>query len=174
MDKNSSTILAVNPGSRYVGLALFKDDDLRDWRVSSLGKGTLERRKDGFRKLLSSFVDRYGIKRLVLKKVGPARSSGMLDGLVQTARHYAKEEGIGIAEIPLETIEGVLIKEGRRNKRMLMETVATRYTFLLPSVESQKQSRNPYLIRMFEAVAVGLAYLAGNEDEWSEVRGHRR
>lgn len=39
---------------------------------------------------------------------------------------------------------------------MLLQEIARRHPFLLPDIQHEEESKNPYLMRMFEAVAMGI------------------
>ncbi|MEM2146702.1 MAG: hypothetical protein QW279_15170, partial [Candidatus Jordarchaeaceae archaeon] len=44
------------------------------------------------------------------------------------------------------------------NKKQMAELVASEYPFLFHLFEKEKKNKNPYAIRMFEAIALGLRY----------------
>jgi Holliday junction resolvasome RuvABC endonuclease subunit len=162
-------ILAINPGSRYVGLAVFYGSDLRDWMVRSLAGNSLEEKSVAYVSLLSGLIEKHGISVLVIKALHPARSSKTLRHLVQQAKKMCRAKHLSVSEFSINDLKRAITPNERSNKRRLMEEMATRYPFLYPKLERQSKSRNPYLVRMFEAVALGVAHLNDNGFEPEKV-----
>lgn len=155
MQKEIPKILAINPGSRYVGIALFYGAELREWAVKTLGGDTLAERIERMRKILADFIGHHGVNVLTIKLLHPSRGSKNLRSLVRAIEKIGEQEGLTVYEYPLSEVKHLLFsREG--NKRDLAEEIAVRYPFLYPELEREKKSRNPYLTRMFEAVALGV------------------
>ncbi|MEX1138910.1 MAG: hypothetical protein WEF53_06175 [Bacteroidota bacterium] len=150
-------ILAVNPGGRYVGLAVFYGSDLRDWRVRSLGRTPRNDREKVLINLVSKTIRIHGANALVIKAFHPARSPQHLRSLVRKVKEIAKAEGLRIRELSINELKAKLGSNGCANKRDLMENVAARYPFLYPELEREKKCKTHYPTRMFEAVALGAA-----------------
>lgn len=159
MAKESTRILAVNPGGRYVGLAVFCDADLRDWRVRSLGGASPSERGRSFGDMVSRIIRTHGTDTLAIKALHPARCSASLRYLTRKIKKIAEERGLRICELSINELKEKLNPGGRSNKRLLMEEVAARYPFLYPELEREKKNKNQYLVRMFEAVALGFVSL---------------
>ncbi len=59
MHKKPLTVLGINPGSRYLGIAVFQGPELREWRVKVIkGKG-LKERIEKVKEIVSSFIELY-------------------------------------------------------------------------------------------------------------------
>lgn len=157
-------ILAINPGSRYVGIAIFRGQELIEWAVRSSRPAAENLRVKNLGSFLEYIVQRHGIDRLVLKGLHHARSSRELDLLVAKIREWASERDIPVHEFSINEIEASLLSEERGNKRALMETVAAYYPFLYPELDEEKRNKNPYRVRMFEAVALGMTFAARSEN----------
>lgn len=160
MAKESTRILAVNPGGRYVGLAVFCDADLRDWRVRSLGGAVPSERERALGDMVSRIIRTHGTDTLVIKALHPARCSASLRSLARKVKKIAEEKGLRIFELSINELKDKLNPGGKSNKRLLMEEVAAHYPFLYPELEREKKNKNQYLVRMFEAVALGFASLS--------------
>jgi len=148
-------ILAVNPGSRYLGIAFFQGVELRDWKVKIL-KGEWSREKmEKAKKIVSFLIDYWRPNVLVIKLLHPSRSSRNLKILVAKIKVLSKKRGLKVYQYSIKEIEDFFFTKEKMNKRKLAEMVASRYTELIPQFEKEKNHRNPYHIRMFEAVALG-------------------
>ena len=162
-DKEIRT-LALNPGSRYVGIAVFHGPELVDWAVRSIREKSPEARLDQLKSILSEIAETHSVNCLVIKSLHPSRSSEYLSQLTGTLKEWAKEEHHAVREYTIKEVETFLLPSGRLNKHLLMEGVASSHPFLFPELEEEKQNRNPYLIRMFEAVALGMRCLSDTEN----------
>ena len=159
-DKEIRT-LALNPGSRYVGIAVFHGLELVDWAVRSIREKSPEARLDQLKSILSEIAKTQGVNCLVIKRLHPARSSEYLRQLAGSLREWAKDNHHASREYTIKEVEAFLLLSERGNKQRLMEEVAARYPFLYPELENERRNRNPYLVRMFEAIALGMV-CAGN------------
>jgi hypothetical protein len=160
MARESIRILAVNPGGRYVGLAVFCDADLRDWRVSSLSGANPREKERALSEMVSRIIRTHGTDTLAIKALHPARCSPHLISFARKIKKMAEEKGLRIFELSIDELKDNLNPGGKSNKRLLMEEVAARYPFLYPELEREKKNKNQYLVRMFEAVALGAVCLS--------------
>jgi Holliday junction resolvasome RuvABC endonuclease subunit len=149
-------ILSINPGSRYLGMAILDGTELCDWAVRVVkGKDIREKRRF-IRELISGQSNRYGVSVLAIKKAHPSRSSAALRHIVSEAKSLAVKQNLTLREFSIDEVKTHLLSAGRGNKRQLMEEVAARYPFLFREVQREEKNKNPYLIRMFEAVGMGI------------------
>jgi len=156
MPKKPLKILGLNPGSRYLALAILRGSDLRYWGIKVLkgtrSKGKVERTKE----ILSDLIDRYDLNVLAIKKLHRSRSSKNLNRLTARIREFARRRGLRIYEYSLGDLEEFFSPEEKINKKQLAELVASEHPFLLPVLEKERKNRNPYATRMFEAIALGV------------------
>ena len=156
MSKQAPKILGLNPGSKYLALAILRGSDLRYWGIKVL-KGTRSKGKvEKTRKILSDLIDRYDLNVLAIKKLHRSRSSKNLNWLTARIREFARRKGLIVHEYSLGDLERCFSPEEKINKKQMAELVASQYPFLYPALEKEKGNRNPYLIRMFEAIALGI------------------
>jgi acid stress-induced BolA-like protein IbaG/YrbA len=153
MQREQLNILAINPGSRYLGIAVFMGTELRDWAVRLV-------RREKIQSLISEYIDQYDIHAVALKKLHPSRTSPALRQLVSLVKRIAKKHGLTLREYSIDEVERALLAQKRQNKRLLMEEVVIRYPFLLSELQREERNKNPYLIRMFETVGIGSVCLS--------------
>jgi Holliday junction resolvasome RuvABC endonuclease subunit len=156
MPKIPLKIIGINPGSKYLAIAIFQGSDLRYWSIKVLkgkwSKEKLERAK----KIVSDLIERYDLNVLAIKKLHPSRSSKNLNQLVVKIKELSKGNGLRVYEYSVKELEKFISPEERINKRRMAELVASEYPFLFPMLEKEKRNKNPYAIRMFEAIALGI------------------
>lgn len=160
---DQSLILAVNPGTRYLGLAIFHGNQLIDWRVKII-KGKWSSKK--LQKVLSivdGIIDRYRPDHLAIKHVHPSRSSKNLNALVEGIEKLALRNKHPVHRYSIKQMERFLCGEKRKNKKNLAQAVAAQYPELYSELDTEfpelldpnRKRKNPYHMRMFEAVALG-------------------
>jgi len=155
MLKKPLKILAINPGSRYIGIAFFQGAELRDWGIKVIkGKWSADKMKK-IRSIISGFIERYGPNVLVIKRLHPSRSSANLNHLVSKIKELSKRRGLKVYQYSIKDLETFFSPKGRINKKQMAEMIALEYPVLFHELKKEKSHKNPYHIRMFEAVALG-------------------
>jgi len=154
--KKEINILAVNPGTKYVGLAVFRDSDLVYWGIKVLkGKWSTKKMKC-VEKTVANLIDHHDVTTLVIKKVDPSKSSKNLNSLVATIQSCAKKKKIKICLYTLEELKKFLALGKRINKMEIAGLAVARYQFLIHQLERERSHKHPYFVRMFEAIAAGI------------------
>ncbi len=157
MRKNPTTILAINPGTKYVAIAIFNESELRDW-FTKIFKGRWSKAK--LKTILTVITDlaaRYGANVLAIKRLHPSRSSRNLNSLVSRIKRDMARKGLDVHEYSIKEMERCFSLGGKANKRNMTEHVVMKYPVLFHEFEKEKRHRNPYYARLFEAVALGSA-----------------
>jgi len=156
-------IIGINPGTRYMGFAIFHGSELRDWGVKNIG-GRWS--KDKLKKAIEVISDMIGHNEpsvLSIKQLNPSRSSRNLNLLVSKIMELSKRKRLKTYQYSIDDLKA-FFHSGKINKRQLAEMLASDYPVLHYELEKEKAIINPYYVRMFEAVALGslcLNYLDG-------------
>ncbi|WAC06742.1 MAG: hypothetical protein OS130_10830 [Thermodesulfobacteriota bacterium] len=157
MGKRPLTILGINPGTRYLGIAFFHGPELKDWRIKVVEGRRFKDKLKKTKTILSDFFTRYEPNVLAIKKLHPSRSSLNLSRMVSRLKEFSKRQGLRVYEYSVKDLEKSLSSEKRiKNKRELQEVVAALYPFLVNELNKEKKNKNPYFVRMFEAIALGI------------------
>lgn len=155
MPKKIHKILAINPGTRYVGIAVFEGPELLDWRVKVIkgkwSKGKLQK----IMLLLRSFIEQYEPDVLAIKKLHRSRSSVNLNHLTSRIKQVSKRKGLKIHQYSIKDVKSFFFPGAKSNKSKLAETITSKYPFLLHEFNKENANKNSYHIRVFEAVALG-------------------
>jgi len=175
MSKNLKSIktIGINPGTRYIGYAVFYDSELRDWGVKNID-GKLSKAK--MAKIIAFMSDLIGQHKpdvLSIKSLHPSRSSLNLDRLVGKIKESAKKKRIKTRQYTIKELETFFYRDGRINKVALAEKVAEKYPVLSHELNREESIRNPYYIRMFEAVALGSLCLS-QQDKYPKHKNHAK
>ena len=156
MLKRPLKIIGINPGSKYLGIAIFQGSDLRYWSIKTL-KGKWSKEKiEKAKEILSDLFVRYDIGVLAIKKLHRSRSSPNLNKLVAKIKEFSKRKGLRVYQYSMRDLEKFFSPDEKINKKQMAELIASEYSFLLQVLEKEKRNKNPYAIRMFEAIALGI------------------
>ena len=156
MSKKPLKIIGINPGSKYLGIAIFQGSDLRYWGIKVLKGRWSKEKMERAKEILSDLIDQYDLNVLAIKRLHPSRSSKNLNRLVAKIKEFSKRKGLRIYEYSMKDLEKIFSPEEKINKRQMAELVASEYPFLFQMLEKERRNKNPYAIRMFEAIALGI------------------
>jgi Holliday junction resolvasome RuvABC endonuclease subunit len=156
MPKEPPRILAVNPGSRYIGFAAFRGPELLDWGVRVIRARTPRGRLKVADAILIEAIERFQPDTLAIKRLHQSRSSGSLNGLTNTIKQIAQRRRLRVCQYSIGQLKQALCPEAKSNKRRLAEHMAASYPVLTHDLQKELTNRNPYYLRMFEAVALGV------------------
>lgn len=155
MPKKPIKILAINPGTKYLGIAVFHDGDLRDWSIKVMAGKWSQGKLIKAQAIITELLFQYRPDAIVLKSLNPFRRSGNLERLVGEIQSISGKKGITIHEYSIEDLKRFYSPEERINKRQLAELVAAEYPALINEFDRETNHKNEYFGRMFEAVALG-------------------
>lgn len=155
MPKKPIKIIGINPGTRYLGLAFFQGAELRDWRVRVVNGVWSKKKQEKTLKVISDFIDQYEPDVMAIKTLHPSRSSKNLKQLVSHIKILSEEKSLRAYEYSVQELEEFFIDQGKTNKKKMASILAGKYLDLSNELEKERSNRNPYHIRMFEAVALG-------------------
>jgi hypothetical protein len=163
MPNNKPTVLAVNPGTKYLALAVFIGPELRQWQIKVF-KGKWSKAK--LRKIMRAIagvIGRFGADDLALKRLHPFRSSRHLNELVFELQNTAWERGLSVQDYSIKELERCFSAGDKLTKAKMAETVVAEYPALFNEWEKERNHKNPYYIRLFEAVALGAVCLKSQD-----------
>lgn len=155
MGTKTKTILGINQGTRYMGLAVISGTVLRDWKVKTMkGRWSHTKLKHAVR-MIKRIIDHYQPVAIAMKRLNPSRSSKSLKTLSAHIRKTAKSKRVKTFEFSIADLRKHHSREEPvRNKKQLAQVLASQYPDLYFELEKEKRNRNPYYLRMFEAVAL--------------------
>ena len=157
MTRKIHKILVVNPGTRYMGMAVFHGPELMDWRVKVISGKWSKEKPQKILALVRTFMEQYKPDILAIKKLHRSRSSANLNRLARRIKQDCTRNGLRVCQCTIRELEAFLLGEGRNSKGKLAQVLATEYPFLLPEFQKERENKKPYYFRMFEAVALGAA-----------------
>ena len=154
MNRRSLKIIGINPGTRYLGIAVLDGSELLDWRIKALeGKWSEEKIKKAI-EILSELFDQYEPNALVIKKLHPSRRTENLLRLSDKIKNFARLRKLKVFQYSIKEIEKSFIESEKLNKRNLIEAMVKLYPMLHNELKKEQSHKNLYYFRVFEAVAL--------------------
>jgi Holliday junction resolvasome RuvABC endonuclease subunit len=157
MLKKTLRIIGINPGTRYLGLAIFEDWNLIDWRIRALNGKWSSKKIEKVISTINEYIELNDLNTIALKKLHPAKISKNLRKLVDRIKSLAARKRVRVFQYSIKEIERILLAEERHNKKSLAQKIVSDYPFLIHELEIERAHKNPYRMKMFEAVALGAA-----------------
>jgi Holliday junction resolvasome RuvABC endonuclease subunit len=157
MPQKTIKIIGINPGTRYLGIAVLYGQELMDWRIKVLDGKWSNRKITRARGILAEAIGQYKLNALVIKKLSPARRSENLFRLTNKLKEFARRAKIRVSQYSIKEIENAFIYDGKLNKRNLAEAMVELYPILHHDLIKERKHKNTYYFRMFEAVALASA-----------------
>jgi len=155
MTKKTKTIMGINPGAKYLGISIFQNSDLKDWRIKAFKGKWSKEKMERVLEIISDYVFVYEVDAIAIKKLHLSKSSKELIEFTAMIEDFAYKRGLEICLYTIKDLEKYFSPKKRINKKQLAEIIALKYPFLFHDLEKEKINRNPYYIRMFEAIALG-------------------
>lgn len=157
MKNNKTTILAISPGTRYIGIAVLAGSDLTDWGVKVLaGRWSNEKLTKVSAQIIET-IEWHRPDCIALKQPHPSRTSPQLNDLCRTISETAGKHGLTVYRLSLQQIKDHYLQGGNASRADMAEIITLKYPCLTRFLNREKQACNPYYMRMFEAVALGNA-----------------
>ena len=150
------TLLAVNPGTRYLGVALFRGTCLIERRIKVVRAGSPDGKSACVAAIIDALVEQHEPHILVLKKPHPSRTSVLLDRLTLEITQLGVHHELRVYAFTTATMARLLSPEGHASKRALAQYVVTEHPMLQHELNRELAARHAYHSRMFEAVALGM------------------
>jgi len=155
MSNKLHVILAINPGSRYLGISFFYGYALRDWQIKNVRGCSEKQRFAKARDIILRLIERHNPDVVVVKKLYPSRASIYLKKLGKQIEQSALRRKIRVYSYSINQVKDFFLNDKPKNKVRLAEALANRYPGLMYEFKKELFNKNPYHTRVFEAIALG-------------------
>lgn len=155
----SLRVLAIAPGTRHLGVAVFEGAELVRFGVKTFeGKKTAQSLSTRIEEYLEDLYQRHLPATLAVEEVfyAQARLSPLLRPLVTVVKRWGRKKGLRVVSyLPPNVKERMC--PGKRTRRNLAEAVVRRFSFLHSFLkQGRTQNAQEYWRQMFDAVALGM------------------
>ena len=158
--RNNKRILAIDPGTRDIGFALFDRGELVHYGVKTIRrqrKSSHQKLKDG-RKIVLRLINDFRPQTLVVEKTFFAnnRNSALLNVFADEIKAVGKRKGLQVQSLAANSVRKMLCGNGRATKDDVARELVDRYPELRPYLTSDRRWKERYHRNMFDAVALGM------------------
>lgn len=159
--KKNNRILAIDPGTHYMGVAV-----LDGKKLSYYGVMTLARRKSPHdtltegRNLIRKLIDDFKPRTLAVEKTFFAnnRNSALLNVFVDEIVAVGKRRRLEVRTVAANTVRKIICENGKATKGDVAKEMVRLYPELSPFLSSDRRWKERFQYNMFDAVALAVAY----------------
>lgn len=156
------TILSVDPGTRYCGIAVFKGEKIMVSMVKILSaNGSSKKRLEEVRKVFSTLIGNYAPDVLAIEEPLSfwTKQSRFLDVVINEIKCLAKKQRIKVYNFSPLAVRKTICGNDRATKKNVAELVSSIYPELKNRLNQDRRSKELYWGHMFDAVGLGVCYL---------------
>src|SRR5262249_39698452 len=159
MWKTKRRVLAIDPGTRAMGVALLENGDLIYHGVKTIGRGISphEKLKEG-RKIVLRLINDFKPHVLVVEKTFFAnnRNSALLNVFADEILIIGKRKRLRVLAFAPSAVKKSVCGNGWAKKDEVARAVCTRYPELKVYLGQNREWKSRFHSNMFDAVAVGI------------------
>ena len=159
---NTKKLLAIDPGTKYMGIAFFEGEKLIHHGVKVIKKGkspheTLKTARGIVLRLISDFKPQV----LVVEKTFFAnnRNSSLLNVFVDEIKAIGRRKKLKVESYAPNTVKKIICGNGRAGKDEVCRAVVSKFPELYVYFNQDRRWKEKYHQNMSDAVALGLTHL---------------
>ncbi|MFH1287980.1 MAG: crossover junction endodeoxyribonuclease RuvC [bacterium] len=126
----SKIILAINPGARYLGVAVFENGQPQFWQVKSIkmNQPPRERISDA-KEIVQKLIDYYEPGILAIQKPKPhwLKQSRLLDKIIKAIKDTARDNKMKVKEFMQEEIRKAICGNIKATKKEMAEVLRQKF-----------------------------------------------
>ncbi|MBI5374188.1 MAG: crossover junction endodeoxyribonuclease RuvC [Candidatus Schekmanbacteria bacterium] len=163
MSKTKSKILAIDPGTKFMGVALLEDGKLiyHGVKVIKQKKSPHETLNEG-RKIIHRLINDLKPNILAVEKTFFAnnRNSSLLNVFADEIKIIGKRKGLKVVSYAPNTVKKFICGNGRASKEEVATVIVSKFPELKVYLSQDRKWKDEFHQNMFDAVAVGMVSLA--------------
>ena len=156
---NKTKILAIDPGTKEIGVAFLDGEKLIYHGVKAIpeDKSPNERLKEG-REIIIRLINDFKPDILVVEKSFFAnnRTASLLHAFINEIRAIGNKKGLKVVSYATSTVRKSVCGNGRASKKELSKVIVSRYPNLKVYLSQDRAWKELYHQNMFDAIALGL------------------
>jgi Holliday junction resolvasome RuvABC endonuclease subunit len=159
MPKTSTSILAIDPGTRLMGVAYLDDGKLLYHSVKVIAKGrspqeTLQRARAVILRLIEDLAPQtIAVEKTFFSK---NRNAALLNVLFDEIRSIARKKGLQFISYAPSTIKKFTCNNGRATKKEVATVIVSKFPELKVYLTQDREWKERFHQNMFDAVALAV------------------
>ena len=152
-------ILAIDPGTREIGVAVLNDQQLVYYGVKTVqGRRSPAEVLRRVQKITSSLIERFRPNCLAIEKMFLLqKSASLLVVAAEEVKATARQYGLAVHEYAPTLVRKMVCRSGRATKAEAAKVITLQFPELRPYLEQRTKWETLYYANMFDAVAIGVA-----------------
>lgn len=171
--KKNNRVLAIDPGTHYIGVAV-----LDGVKLAYYGVKTLQRKNSPHdtltegRKVIQGLIDDFKPATLAVEKTFFAnnRNSALMNVFANEIMAIGRKRNFFVRSIAANTITKITCNNGKATKQEVAKEIVRRFPELLPYLSSDWRWKERFHYNMFDTVALGVAFQLVNSSSVSFFR----
>jgi len=151
-------ILAISPGTRYLGTVIFSDSELIYWAVKTINSSKITAQSRKIRKILTNLIVTYQPDLVAQEKLFyvQCRKSEKLKQLHAEIKQLANANQLSYVEYSPFVVRSKICDKNKATKKEAFTTVCALYPELIVKAKQEKIGNDIYWDKMLNAAALGL------------------
>lgn len=152
-------ILAIDPGTREMGVAMLDGEQLIYYGVKTIrGRRSPSEVLRRIQKITAGLIVRHRPNCLAIERMFLAqKSASLLVVAAEEIKSTARQHGLIVYEYAPTAVRKMICNSGRATKAETAKAIALRFPELRPYLEQRTKWETLYYANLFDAVAVGVA-----------------
>jgi len=167
MAKHKPKILAIDPGTREIGVAFLDGEKLIYHGVKAIpdDKSPNEKMKEG-KEIITRLINDFKPDILVVEKSFFAnnRTASLLHTFINEIKAIGNKNGIKVMSYATSTVRKYVAGNGRASKKELSKVIVAKYPNLKVYLSQDRAWKERYHQNMFDAVGLGLTALSSKNE----------
>lgn len=166
--RNTYRLLAIDPGTKYLGVAIFEGKELIYYATKTIPKLKTPRktlRAGG--KIIQRLIHDFKPKIMIVEKTffPQSANSALLNTFTNRIQIVGKRKGLTVHTYAANTVRKYVCGNGSASKDEVAKVLISYYPELKAFLTSDKRWKELFHRNMFDAVALGLFYLHSNSGQ---------
>jgi len=160
--KDKIRVLAIDPGTRVIGIAFLEGKELIYYGVKTIRKRRSPHETlKAARKVVLRLIRDFRPQVLVVEKAFFAnnRNASLLNVFVDEIRAIGRRKGLKVVGYAPSTVKKFICGNGRASKGDVARNIVSRYPELKVYLTQDRAWKERYHQNMFDAVALGAVYV---------------
>jgi len=150
---NTDTILGIDPGTRFVGIAVMRSGTLVHYQIRSFQGPWTHQKLKAIVLYLGATIARYGVTKIVVKVPDVFPTSRGYNQLIGSFNVFCSSKGLRPSYYTFSEITERQCGAGVHSRGALIQVIVRRHPELMPEYNKEKQNENAHYYKVFYAVA---------------------
>jgi len=162
MTKHNAKILAIDPGTKYMGFAFLDKGVLIYHGVSVIKEGSPDEKLREGKKIILRLIKDFKPHILVVERVffGNNKTAAIMNVFVSEIMSIGKRKELKVISYAPTTVRKFICGDGRADKKALSEVIVSKIPELKIYLTQDRAWKERYHQNMFDAVGLGLMALS--------------